>query len=149
MVWKTKPKDLDITSVIPRQNSDSNVVGRAPAISTIKFSPMELFGAAARCSHLHTVNPAIVSPESAMIAALLEQHVDDTSANFAILASANNFKDFIKSYFTGTVAAGVAYLTMINDGYIWADHFRVSAAGVLAPKQRPISSSPARPPASH
>jgi len=64
-----------------------------------------------------------------MIAALVEQYVDDTSPDFAILPSAGSFKDFVKSYFVGTVASGLAYLAMIQDGYQWADHFENVAGG--------------------
>jgi hypothetical protein len=123
MTWKTKLKSLDITSVTPHPSSTLHVNGQAPTISTLGFTPLELFGAIARCSHLKTVDPALVTPESMMIAAMLELHVDDTSNNFAILASADKLKDFVKSYFAGSVASGLAYLTMIRDGYVWADHF--------------------------
>ena len=58
-----------------------------------------------------------------MMKALIEAHVDDVNADFAILASADNFKDFVKGYFAGTVAAGIAYLALIADGYVWSDHF--------------------------
>ena len=64
-----------------------------------------------------------------MIAKLVEQHVDDFGDDFAILASARSLKDFVKSYFVGTVAAGLAYLVMINEGYVWADHFENIGGG--------------------
>lgn len=129
MTWTTKSKDLGIVKTVPHANADPSVTGRAPGVPGILFSPLELFGAAARCSHLHTINPAAVTPESLMIAALLEQHVDDVKSDFAIEASADSFKDFIKSYFAGTVAAGLAYLAMINDGYVWSDHFENLGGG--------------------
>jgi hypothetical protein len=81
--------------------------------------------------------PPLVAPESAIIAALLEQLVENTTANFAILSSADNFKDFAKSYLAGIVAAGIAYLTMINDGYIWADHFENIGGGNTSTKRTP------------
>lgn len=57
------------------------------------------------------------------MANLLEQHVDDTSSPFHLLTSADTMKDFVQNYFIGTVAAGIAYLVMINDGYVWSDHW--------------------------
>lgn len=123
MAWKTKRKDLGTAKLVPHTHSNPVVIGRAPGIGAINFSPLALFGAAARCSHLHLVNPAIVTPESLMIAALVEQHVDDVKNDFAIEASAGSLKDYVKSYFAGTVAAGLSYLKMIHDGYVWLDHF--------------------------
>jgi hypothetical protein len=99
------------------------VVGRSPGVASIAFKPLELFGATAGCLHLHTINPALATPESLVVSSLVEQHVDDTSNDFLVLASADTFKDYAKSYFAGTVAAGIAYLTMVQDGYVWADHF--------------------------
>src|SRR5262249_10715363 len=69
---------------------------------------------------------------------LVEQHVDDSSNDFAIQSSADNFKDFIKSYFAGTVASGIAYLAMIQDGYTWSDHFEnVGGGNPKATKKTP------------
>lgn len=137
MVWSSKSKDLGLAKVVPHPNTDPNVAGRAPAISSMTFSPMELFGAAARCSHLQVVNPAMVTTESAMIGALLEQHVDNSSSDFAIMSSADNFKDYVKSYFAGTVAAGVSYLAMIRDGYVWSDHFENLGGGSSSTRKTP------------
>ena len=78
---------------------------------------------------MHVINPALVTPESAMIKALVEQYVDDTNAKFAVEPSADNFKDYVSSYFSGTVAAGIAYLAMIRDGYTWSDHFENVGGG--------------------
>jgi hypothetical protein len=64
-----------------------------------------------------------------MIKALVEQHVDDTSNDFAVQKTADKFKDYAKSYFAGTVAAGIAYLVMIKDGYTWSDHFENVGGG--------------------
>lgn len=87
------------------------------------ITPSELFGAAARCSHLHCVNIQIPTPESLVMARLIEQYVDDTTPEFAVLSKVDTLKDYVKSYFTGTVAAGLAYLFMDREGYIWSDHF--------------------------
>lgn len=129
MTWTSKAKDLGVAKAVPHPNADPAVVGRAPAVTTINFPPLRLFGAAARCSHLQTINPSIVTPESTMMAALLEQHVDNVKNDFAIEPSADGFKDFVKSYFAGTVAAGLSYLTMIDDGYLWSDHFENLGGG--------------------
>jgi len=124
MTWTSKSKDMGIIDPPTGHGSTkAGVAGRAPGISSITFIPSELFGASARCLYLHLVNPALVTPESIMISRLIEQHVDDTSKYFAVLSSADSFKDYAKSYFSGTVAAGIAYLTMIADGYVWAGHF--------------------------
>ena len=66
-----------------------------------------------------------------MIAAVIQGHVDDTSDDFSILSTANDFKDYVKSFFVGTVAAGISYLAMIEAGYHWSDHFEhVTGSGV-------------------
>lgn len=137
MVWTSKQKDLGVAKLVGHAHSNLNVIGRAPAIPTISFQPIELFGAAARCSHLHLINPAVITPESLMVQALVESHVDDVSTNFAILASANQFKDFVKGYFAGTVAAGLSYLAMINDGYVWSDHYENLGGGNAAVARTP------------
>jgi hypothetical protein len=73
-----------------------------------------------------------------MIKALVEPHVDNTNNDFAVEKSADNFKDYIQSCFSGTVAAGIAYLTMIGDGYTWSDHFEsFSGAGNTSATQKP------------
>lgn len=123
MTWISKSKDISITQETPHKSADPAVISRAFQNKTITFTPARFFGAAARCSHLHAVNPALVTRESAMIKALVEGYVDDQSNDFAIDRSADNFKDYIKSYFSGTVAAALSYLAMIDDGYRWADHF--------------------------
>jgi hypothetical protein len=129
MSWTTIRKHLGTSQLVAHSSHTAGVIGRAPATLTMTFSPLELFGAAARCSHLHLVNPAIVTPESLMIARLIEPHVDNSSNDFAILATADLFKDFVKSYFAGTVAAGLAYLAMVTNGYIWSDHFEHVGGG--------------------
>lgn len=137
MVWTSQSKDLGIAKTTGHPNATAGVTGRALGIAGIHFTPLELFGAAARCSHLHFVNPALATPESMMIGALVEQYVDNVSTDFAILATAGNFKDFVKSYFAGTVASGLAYLSMIEDGYHWVDHFENVTGGNPAIKRSP------------
>jgi len=134
MAWSTKIKDLSVASVQPHPLSPvpAGVTGRAPVNLRISFTPTDFFGAAARCTHMHVVNPAAVTPESFIISSLVEQHVDDTSPDFAVLKTADTFKDDVKSYFAGTVAARLAYLQMIGDGYVWADHFENFAAAGAA-----------------
>ncbi len=73
-------------------------------MTSITFTPLEFFGATARCLHTHIINPAIVTAESIIISSLVEQHVDDVSTAFYVLSSADRFKDYAKSYFSGTVS---------------------------------------------
>jgi len=72
-----------------------------------------------------------------MIRALVEQHVDDNKNTFAIENSSDNFKDYVKSYFVGTIASGLAYLAMIKDGYTWSDHFENVGGGNPNVKRKP------------
>lgn len=137
MNWTTKRKNIHTSSSVPHVKSAAGVVGRAPANLAVNFSPHDLFAAAARCSHLHLVNPSISTPEFQMIAKLIEPHVDNSSSNFAVLASVDSFKDFIKSYFVGTVATGLAYLAMINEGYVWSDHFEHLGGGNPSHTKKP------------
>ncbi len=137
MPWTTKIKQLSTTANVGYTNTDPKVFGRSPQIEAISFSPHELYGAAARCSHMQRINPSIATPESEMIAKLIEPHVDNVGDDFAILASADSFKDYVKSYFAGTVATGLAYLAMTNDGYVWADHFENVGGGNPAYKRKP------------
>ena len=118
MPWATKVKDLGSSAQTPHTPTATGVTGRAPSVTSITFTPLEFFGATARCLHMHVINPAVVMPESLIVSALVEQHVDDISAPFAVLSSADRFKDYAKSYFAGTVAAGLAYLQMIAEGYV-------------------------------
>jgi hypothetical protein len=123
MAWTTKSKDISITSTTDHASSQTGVIARGPGVTKISFTPAQFFGAAARCCHLHVINPLLVTPESAMVKALVEQYVDDQKTDFAIDNAADNFKDYVKSYFSGTIASGLAYLAMINDSYVWSDHF--------------------------
>lgn len=97
--------------------------GRAPKVLKIQFTSQELFGAMARCSHLHTINPAAVTFESEGCRYMISQHVDDQDDNFFILPSVRKLKDFSRTHLIGVVGAGIAYLQMIRDGYVWCDHF--------------------------
>ena len=129
MTWSTISKVLKSGPMTSHPHSDPKVVGRTPTGATLSFTPSELFGAAARSSHLHTVNIAIASWESVVMARLIEQYVDDVSPDFAILSKADTLKDYVKSYFAGTVAAGLAYLFMDREGYVWSDHFENVGGG--------------------
>jgi len=137
MAWTSKLKDLATTDIVGHVNSDPNLIERAPVNTSISFTPLELYGAAARCSHLSFVNPLIATVESDTIEKLVEPHVDDISNDFAILASADKFKDYVKSYFSGTVATGLAYLAMINESYVWSDHFENAGGGNASHARKP------------
>lgn len=137
MTWTTKLKDLPTTAKVGYSSADPNLSGRAPQQTALNFSPLELFGAAARCSHLHLLDPTIATTESEMIAALVAPHVDNISDDFAVLATADSFKDYVKGYFAGTVATGLAYLAMINEGYVWSDHFENAGGGHPSHARKP------------
>jgi hypothetical protein len=123
MPWIKRIKRLPITNASDHPCARGGVIGRTLSIRELQFTPIEFFGAAVRCSHMHLIDPGLVAPESSLIAAIAGRHVDDVSADFAILASANGFKDDIKVFFTGTVATALSYLTMVQDGYDWVGHF--------------------------
>lgn len=137
MPWVLQRKDIAITKATGHPSTRPNVAGRALDRATINFSAAELYGAAARCSHLHVVNPIAVTPESEMMKALFEHHVDDTNPNFFVLPSANNFKDFVANHFFGSLGSALAYLAMSRNGYVWCDHFenlaRENSASAKAP----------------
>ena len=129
MTWTNRTKLASITAVTGHVCSANGTAGRALGNTVIQFTPLELYGAAARCSHMHHVDPTLATPEAALMAALIERYVDDVSGDFAILPTASNFKDYVKSFFSGTVASALAYLAMVQDGYHWADHFESVAGG--------------------
>ena len=137
MPWTSRVKDLSTTSTTPHAPGSTAVIGRAPGNLSINFTPAEFFGAGARCSHLHVINASLVTPESVMIRSLVEQHVDDTTADFAVQTSADTLKDFVKSYFAGTIASALAYLAMIKDGYVWSDHFENIGGGSTTATRTP------------
>ncbi|TJW00068.1 MAG: hypothetical protein E5W97_30260 [Mesorhizobium sp.] len=113
-----------------------SVQGRAPQKKTIAFTPAELFGAMARCSHLHVINPSAATPEAETCRHLLHQYVDDTNDDFAILNTANRLKDFSRTHLAGVVGAGISYLQMVRDGYTWFDHFENLALAGPAPSTK-------------
>ena len=137
MTWTAAQKSVAITRNTPHALSRQGVNGRNLGPRTVTFGPGELFGAAARCSHLHYVDPLAVTPESEMVKALVAHHVDDAAGSFSFLPSASRFKDFVATHFTGTVAAGIAYLTMVQDGYVWVDHFENLGGGNTAVTKSP------------
>lgn len=129
MVWTQKQKSIDITQLTGHGCSTAGTKGHAFGSLMVQFSPYEFYGAAARCSHMHYIDPAIAGPEVEMMRALVERYVDDVSSDFAILPVAGGFKDFVKSFFSGTVAATLAYLAMEQNGYDWSAHFESVAGG--------------------
>ncbi|NKK60008.1 hypothetical protein GFM44_29490 [Rhizobium leguminosarum bv. viciae] len=137
MVWATKTKGLELTKTTghppPRK---PQIRGRAPATKAITFTPAELFGAMARCSHLHVVNSAAVTAESETCRHLLNEYVDDDDDSFAILETADRLKDFSRTHLAGVVGAGISYLQMIRDGYTWCDHFENATLAGAAPTKK-------------
>jgi hypothetical protein len=72
-----------------------------------------------------------------MMMKLIEHFVDEVGPDFAVLASADNLKDYVKSYFSGTLGAGLAYLKMAAEGYVWSDHFENLKGGNPACSRKP------------
>ena len=52
----------------------------------------------------------MVTAESQAVDSLMSPNVDDITADFQILTSADDYKDFLKSSFAGLVATGLGYL---------------------------------------
>ncbi|NTI46650.1 hypothetical protein G6L94_31000 [Agrobacterium rhizogenes] len=124
MKWVANPKSLKTSTVTAHRDGRSHPIrGRAPAVREVTFTPSELYGAIARCSHLHVVDPSIVTEESEIYRNLISQHVAEENADFAILATADRLKDYSARHMTGVVGDGLAYLQMTRDGYDWFDHF--------------------------
>jgi hypothetical protein len=139
VAWTSKKKTIELKSVTAhRPRAKPGIRGRAPSVSEIRFTPDELFGAMARCSHLHPVDASAVTFESEGCRHLLSQHVDDQADHFAILPTAKRLKDFSRTHMVGVVGAGIAYLQMIRDGYVWCDHFEnLTLAGPPPTKRTP------------
>jgi hypothetical protein len=137
MTWTSSTKTVHTTKVVGHEKIHPNVMGKKPTTSVLQFSPQLLYLAAARASHLHLLSPTISGPEFHMIARLIEPHVDEAGSDFGILGSADRFKDFVGTYFTGTVAAGLALLAMAEEGYIWFAHFEALTGGNDDVKKQP------------
>lgn len=137
MVWTTKRKALKLTKITGNPPpAKPGIQGRGPQKRAITFTPAELFGAMARCSHLHVINPGAATPEAETCRHLLHQYVDDGGDDFAILKTADRLKDFSRTHLAGVVGAGISYLQMIRDGYTWFDHFENLALAGPAPTTR-------------
>lgn len=137
MTWASQVKTIKITKDVPHLNSNLGLVDGHLNFSEFEFTPAELFGAMAQCSHLHTFDPWGASVEWTMAQVLVQHHVDDTTREFETLKSVNSLKDFIKGGLAGAIAAGMAYLTMIKNGYHWHAHFEKVAFGNTKVKKRP------------
>jgi len=123
MAWQYCNKQIEVTGQTPHICTLPHTDGSPLATTTFDFTADEFHLAAAVCSHMHPVAANAAGPEASMIRALVAEHVDDIRPDFAVEASADSFKDFVKSYFSGTVGTGLAYLAMIRSGYNWAGHF--------------------------
>ncbi|MDE1918046.1 MAG: hypothetical protein KGJ57_19285 [Sphingomonadales bacterium] len=123
MTWMTTRKDLPITAKLPYKSTDPKVVGRVPVSKSIVFDWLEFMLATAKASHLGYVAPHAAAPEVELMFRLVGPHVDDTATAFGVLASASQFKDYVGTFFTGTVAAGLAVRSMVDEGYVWFAHF--------------------------
>lgn len=137
MTWASQVKTIKITKDVPHLNSNVGLVDGHLGTTDFNFTPAELFGAIAQCSHLHTFDPWAASVEWTMAQILVQHHVDDTTSEFETLKSVNSLKDFMKGSLAGAIAAGMAYLTMIKNGYHWHAHFETVALGQPKVKKRP------------
>lgn len=77
----------------------------------------------ARCSHLHPIDPHAVTFESEACRHLVAHHVDEKGNEFFLLPTVKSLKDFSRTHLIGVAGAGLAYLQMVTDGYVWVDHF--------------------------
>lgn len=124
MNWIANPKSLKISTITAHPDArPAPVCGREPGTRIITFTPSELFGAMARCSHLQSIDPSIVTQESEIYRNLVSKHVTEERSEFAILDTANRLKDYNARHMAGVVGDGLSYLQMIRDGYEWVDHF--------------------------
>ena len=123
MAWLSALKELQVTDQTGHPCATPGVSGSALSNTQFDFTPDEFYIAAAFCSHMHPVAPTAATPEADMIRALVARHVDDIKVDFAIEATADSFKDYVKSYFSGTVATALGFLAMVRSGYDWAGHF--------------------------
>lgn len=137
MTWASRAKTIKITKDVPHLNHAVGLVEGHLGATDFNFTPAELFGAMAQCSHLHTFDPRAASVEWTMAQILVQHHVDDTTSEFETLKSVNSLKDFMKGNLAGAIAAGIAHLTMIKNGYDWHAHFEKVAFGNSKVKKRP------------
>lgn len=121
--WISSNKRLEIAAQTGHPCATPGVGGSALAVTHLDFGPIDFYLAAAFCSHMHPVAPSAASPEANMMRATVAHHVDDAKADFAIEATADGFKDYVKAYFSGTVATALAFIAMEQNGYSWAGHF--------------------------
>ncbi|WP_156938619.1 hypothetical protein [Mesorhizobium sp. LNHC252B00] len=124
VIWTTKNKRIELESVTPHAHGPApGIRGRSPGVAEIRFTPQEMFGAMARCPHLHPIDPAAVTFESEGCRHLIAKHVNERPVDFSILPSVKRLKDFSRTHMIGVAGAAIAYLQMIRDGYVWCDHF--------------------------
>jgi len=133
MAWKTKGKTMTLHSATPHACYAKGVSGRAPGFGTIFFAPLELYGAIARCSEMTPDYRKRIR----LAEELIRYDIDDVSNEFAILNGGMAYKDFLHSSFVATLAAGLSYLAMIRDGYVWVSHFENLRSGNLAASRAP------------
>ena len=105
MPWSTMAKDISTTSVKPHTSNAAGIIGRPPSIQSFNFKPAEFFGAGARCSFTHLVNPTL----SEMVKYLVREHIDDSKKDFAIQSSADDLKDRAAWYHTLTTTLPICW----------------------------------------
>lgn len=135
-MWLSKTRTINVADTAAHAPKPGQVgVDVAPV--TLEFTAQELFGAAARCSFLTYVDPDLRGREAEMIWALAWPHITSAEEGGEVLAidkSAADLKDFLKSYFSGVLATGLAYHFMVGQGYKWVGHFENGGAAIKKEK---------------
>jgi hypothetical protein len=91
-------------------------IGRKALIATAATSVL--------CLDLDLSGQLLISLESHLIAARIEQHGDDANAHVFVLARALRAPKITQwASFAKIAAAGIVYLAMIADSYSWSYHF--------------------------
>lgn len=106
-----------------------NCSGVIPTKTTLSFDAHELALAVAYCAYLDHIPKAQEAEHARSMSAMIDMHIDPKSDDFALLPSAGKLKDFVGTYLTGVVAAGLSYLFMQAEGYVWFGHFEKGNGG--------------------
>lgn len=128
------------TITIPVKSGHAPPAGCAgviPGKPTLTFDAHELALAVAYCAYLNQIPKAREAEHAHSMSAMIDMHVDPASADFALLPSAGKLKDFVGTYLTGVVAAGLSYLFMQAEGYVWFGHFENGHGGNPGAKKSP------------
>jgi hypothetical protein len=135
-MWLSKTRTIAVAESLAHAHK-ADELGVDLKDAKLEFTPQELFGAAARCSFLTYVDPNLRGREAEMVWALAWPHITSAENDGEVLAvdkSAADLKDFLKSYFSGVLATGLAYHFMVGQGYKWVGHFENGGASIKKEK---------------